>query len=254
MAEQEPTPPPRDAIAELPVPALPRPPFWMIAVALIGVVVSWLPLALIARGREARSSEPRVQIMQDMGTQPKFREQQTNALFADDRAMRPAVPGTVARGRLESDDRYYRGFVRVYDGTSGKWVVQFDSGLPEQVKITPELLRRGQQRFNIYCYVCHGLDGSGRGPINERVNLMREDNVTDLSWTAPAVLMDDRIRQQPDGQIFNTITNGIRSMPSYSSQIPTEDRWAIVAYVRALQFSQCAPAAVVPPGQKMEGP
>jgi len=68
------------------------------------------------------------------------------------------------------------------------------------------------------------------------------------------VLMDDRIRQQPDGQIFNTITNGIRSMPSYSSQIPTEDRWAIVAYVRALQFSQQAPASVVPPGQKMEGP
>ena len=88
-------------------------------------------------------------------------------------------------------------------------------------------------------------------PVNERVNELRNNNILDMTWTAPAVLTDNRIRAESDGQIFNTITNGIRAMPSYGSQIPVEDRWAIVAYVRALQFSQQAPAAapgVVPAG------
>ena len=109
-----------------------------------------------------------------------------------------------------------------------------------------KLLRRGQQRFNIYCYVCHGLDGSGQGPVNERAMELQADGVAGMSWTPAAVLTADLIRAEPDGKIFNTITNGIRSMPSYGAQIPVSDRWAIVSYVRALQFSQKAPTSVVP--------
>jgi len=251
--ETDPTPP-RDAPVELPLPPLPRP-FFLIALGLIGVVLTWLPLSIIARARVFTTLEPRIQIFQDMGVQPKSREQQTNALFADDRAMRPRVEGTVPRGQVEDDDRYYKGFLRVYDPAKGTWTIDFNKSLPDQVKINSPLLHRGQARFNIYCYVCHGLDGSGHGPVNERVNELRNNNVLDMTWTAPAILTDNRIRAELDGQIFNTITNGIRTMPSYGSQIPVADRWAIVAYVRALQFSQQAPAAapgVVPTGTNIE--
>jgi len=238
----------RDAPVELPPPKLPKAPFFLISLALIGVVATWLPLSIIARARVFTTTETRIQIPQDMGVQPKLREQQTNPIFADDRAMRPKVPGTVARGDVEEDDHFYRGFVRVYDPSTSAYTIDFDKTLPSQLPITDKLLHRGQQRFNIYCYVCHGLDGSGNGPVNQRVGLLRGNNVTDLSWTQPAVLTDDRLRKQADGQIFNTITNGIRAMPSYGSQIPVEDRWAIVAYVRTLQYSQEAPAGVVPQG------
>lgn len=232
------------APAELPVPRLPRPPFWLISVSLIMVVATWLPLSVTGRARTTTSTEPRIQLMQDMGVQPKYREQQTNFLFADDRAMRPPIPGTVARGHLDEDDHFYRGFTHDAAGN-----VVFDTDFPSQVKLDDQLLRRGQNRFNIYCYVCHGMDGSGNGPVAQRVKLLQYNGVTDLVWTAPAVLTSDRIRQQADGQLFNTISNGIRAMPSYGAQIPTADRWAIVAYLRALQFSQEAPAGVVPQGQ-----
>src|SRR5580700_3487760 len=99
------------APVEMPIPRLPRPPFWMIAIALISVVITWLPLAIIARARVSTSPDPRITLVQDMAIQPKFREQETNSLFEDGRAMRPKVPGTVARGSLEQGDKYYHGFV-----------------------------------------------------------------------------------------------------------------------------------------------
>ena len=219
----------------------------MISISLIMVVATWIPLSLIGRSRVYLTTDPRIQIMQDMGKQPKYGTQMSNALFADGRAMRMPVPGTVARGDLQLDDHFYRGFTR--DPATGN--VIFDTAFPRQVKIDDRLLHRGQQRFNIYCYVCHGLDGSGNGPVAQRVARLRDDNVTDLVWTAPADLTSDRIRLEADGQLFNTITNGIRAMPSYGEQIPPADRWAIIAYVRALQFSQEAPASVVPSGQQI---
>jgi mono/diheme cytochrome c family protein len=236
------------APVEMPIPRLPRPPFWMIALALVMVVITWLPLAIIARARVSLSSEPRIQIMQDMGIQPKFREQEINTLFADDRAMRPKIPGTVARGSLEpeKEDNYYHGFVRQNDG-SGKWTVVFSDSLPARLSSSPalmkKLLARGQQRFNIYCYVCHGYDGSGRGPVNQRAMELKAIDTDPkhplgITWTPAAQINSDVIRAEPDGKIFNTITNGIRTMPSYAAQIPVDDRWAIVAYVRALQISQ----------------
>jgi mono/diheme cytochrome c family protein len=218
----------------------------MVALALIFIVATWLPLAIIARGRESVMSEPRIQLLQDMAIQPKFREQMTNSLFADDRAMRPQIPGTVARGSLQEDDGFYRGFVRQND-SSGKSTVIFTQDLPAQFSDSPEklhdLIERGQQRFNIYCYPCHGYDGSGHGPVNQRALELKAidtdpSHPIGITWTPAAQLYSDAIRAEPDGKIFNTITNGIRSMPAYGPQIPVDDRWAIVAYVRALQLSQ----------------
>jgi mono/diheme cytochrome c family protein len=234
------------APTEMPMPRMGRPPFWMISLALIFAVATWLPLSIIARARVSTMTEPRIQIMQDMGIQPKFREQETNSLFADDRAMRPKIPGTVARGSLELDDNYYHGFVRRNDG-SGKYTVVYAASLPSDMSDSPEkmraMMRRGQERFNIYCYVCHGYDGSGHGPVNQRALELKSidtdaNHPIGVTWTPAAQLSSDTIRAQPDGKIFNTITFGIRTMPAYGPQIPVADRWAIVAYVRALQLSQ----------------
>jgi mono/diheme cytochrome c family protein len=119
--------------------------------------------------------------------------------------------------------------------------VQFFDSLPSQVKLSPELLKRGQERFNIYCAVCHGLDGYGNGAVNARAVEKQEPK-----WVPAANLHSDTVRSRPDGHLFNTVTNGIRNMAGYGSQISTEDRWAIVAYLRALQLSQHAPATALP--------
>jgi len=259
MSEESPTPPadePEDTggspdiPAELPLPPLPRPPFWLMAIFLVGVVITWVPLAVIARARVSRSEEPRIHILQDMGTQPKYREQQTSEVFADGRADRQRVTGTVARGMLDEDDQYNRGFVRTID-SSGKSTVRFFDEFPGQVTVNRALLERGQQRFNIYCYVCHGYDGAGNGPVAQRATQLSQIEIPPgdpplvSNWIAPANLLTDTIRGRPNGQIFNTITNGIRSMPPYGTQIPVADRWAIVAYVRALEVAQNAPLSVM---------
>jgi len=236
--EDEPLPPGLPPVTFAPrEPRLRRPPFAAIAVGLTLIVASWLPLVLFARARVKRSEEPRVMIMQDMGSQPKYREQQTNDLFADGRADRPQVVGTVARGQLQEDDHYYRGYSMTV-GADGKNQVKFFDTLPAQVKVSDELLARGQQRFNIYCSACHGYDGYARGSVEVR----SEHIGNPLNAKS---LHEDLVRGRVNGHLFNTITNGIRNMPSYSAQIPVEDRWAIVAYVRALQLSQNAPASMV---------
>jgi mono/diheme cytochrome c family protein len=210
---------------------LPQPPFGLIAVFLILVVGTWIPLVVFARARVTRADETRVHLIQDMDIQPRYGAQTSSQVFADQRSMRLPVPGTVARGELEDDDHYYRGFRR-----DGDKVVFYDS-LPQQVTLDQSLLMRGQQRFNIYCATCHGTDGYGNGPINARAVQNK------LSWVTPANLHSDPVRARPDGHLFNTITNGIRNMAGYGPQIPTQDRWAIVAYLRALQVSQRVPAA-----------
>ena len=218
------------------VPRLRRPPFMFIALGVMLVVASWVPLVLFAKARVERSEEPRISLVQDMGTQPKFREQTTNDLFADNRADRPRVEGTIARGDLQEDDHYYRGYSST-TAADGKKQVKFFDTFPENVKVTEALLKRGQARFNIYCTACHGYDGYGKGPVEVR----SEHLGSPLNAKS---LHDDSVRARPVGHIFNTITNGIRNMPSYSAQVPVEDRWAIVAYVRALELSQNAPASM----------
>jgi mono/diheme cytochrome c family protein len=198
--------------------------------AILLAALALVPLALIARARATTSASPRIQLIQDMGRQPKFKTQWANPMFADGRAMRPEVPGTVAHGELREDDAYWTG--RTADG----WVTAFP------VAVTDKLMRRGQERYDIFCTPCHGFAGYGDGVVAKRADALQEG-----TWTPPSSYHTDLVRQRPVGYIFNTIGNGIRNMPAYGPQIPVADRWAIVAYVRALQLSQDARVADVPP-------
>jgi mono/diheme cytochrome c family protein len=172
-----------------------------------------------------------VAFVQDMGTQPKYREQQTSEIFADGRADRMPVAGTVARGHLMEDDAFYRGFTKA---GGNQQPAKFVDGFPSEVKVDLAFVQRGQERFNIYCAPCHGLDGSGKGPVHIRAGV----ELQEAKWVPPADLHTDAVRGRANGHLFNTISVGIRNMPGYAQQIPVSDRWAIVAYVRALQVSQ----------------
>lgn len=157
------------------------------------------------------SSKPPVEFFWDMARQPKVGAQQGSHFFADGKGNRPPVPGTVAVGHLKEDEAFYTG------QQNGFYV---NNPLP----VTKELLQRGQQRFDIYCAPCHDRTGSGRGIVSVRSQ----------GWIANS-LIDERMTQFADGEIFYVISNGRRSMPGYRFQIDERDRWAIVAYTRALQ-------------------
>lgn len=212
--------------ARLKMGPLPR---WVVPSVVVLTVLSFIPLALIARLREMKVPYPRVQIVPDMDKQPKFRAQRANPLFADGRADRPEVAGTVARGHADTDTHFYKGQV------NGEWATTFP------MPVTMEMMHRGQERFGIYCTPCHGLAGAGDGVVNSRAERLQEG-----TWTPPSNLASDLVVNRPVGHLYNTITNGIRNMPAYGSQIPPADRWAIVAYVRALQRSQHASVDDVP--------
>jgi len=217
---------------------LPRPPFWMIFSFLLLVVLTWVPLALIALARTTTSTKPRVHVFQDMDVQPRFEAQDVNPIFLDNRAMRQPIPGTVAFGQLDLDDHYHRGFTRTRS-EDGQWQVHWHDGFPEQVDLDERLMERGQRQFNIYCATCHGRDGYGRGPTAVRAEELRQ--------ALPIrSLHSDSVRQREDGHLYNTVTHGYGNMRGYGKQIKTEDRWAIVAYLRALQVSQNAPLEAVP--------
>ena len=210
-------------------------PRWVLIVLAALVTASLLPLACIARARVTHSSQPRVHPVRHMSQQPSYRPQETNLVFADGRADRPPVEGTVARGQLEADDHFDRGL------TNGAWA----TALP--MPVTEQLLHRGRQRFEIYCAPCHGLAGYGDGPVARRA-----DNLMEGTWVPPSSLHDATLLARADGHLYNTIKNGIRNMPPYGPQIPVDDRWAIVAYVRALQRSQHATLADVPAAHRPE--
>lgn len=191
-----------------------------------------VPFAFVYRARATQSTEPRIHPIQDMDNQPKFITQSANPLFADGRSMRPHVPGTLARGDLELDDHLYRG------RRGADWA----AGIP--MPVDEALLKRGQERFNIFCATCHGASGYGDGPVARRALELGG------KWVPPTSFHTDAVRQRPDGHIFNTITHGIRTMPSYGSQVPVKDRWAIIAYLRALERSQNATMNDVPPERR----
>jgi len=205
-------------------------PRWLTSIVIILVALSWIPVALALRARVVKKTEPRVHIIPDMDTQPKVKAQSRLMLFADRRGMRPPVPGTVARNAVIGDPALMLGRS---DGDI--WVET------SPVPVTMSLLERGQQRYEIYCSPCHGLAGYGDGMVAQRADQLQEG-----TWTPPTSFHTDLIRQRPEGHLFNSISNGIRNMPSYGSQIPVDDRWAIVAYVRALQRSQNATIDDVP--------
>ena len=242
---------PRNPLADL---RLRRPPFWMIAAFLIFVVVSWVPLVVAAKRRVQTTENAPIHIIQDMDNQPRYRGQQANPVFADGRTVRPSVTGTVARGELQLDDHLYRGYTRPQkapaaakpgaggQATTAAVAADFFKGFPKEVTVNDQFLRRGQMQFNIYCAPCHGNDGTGAGPVHQRAVALQ-----DPKWVPPTNLHDATVKGRPEGHIYNTVTNGIRNMAGYASQIVrAEDRWAVVAYVRALQLSQDAPADAVP--------
>lgn len=204
-------------------------------VAVLLLAVALVPPLLIAKARLTPRNSPRVQVIADMDQQPKFLPQQANPLFLDDRAMRPLVAGTVAVHHANLDKFLYQGIAE------GQWA----TGFP--MPVTTTLVARGQARFNIYCTACHGWDGAGNGPAAAQGAARSPE-----SWVMPTSLLDGVVRERPNGHIFNTISNGIRTMPAYGDQIPVADRWAILGYVRALQLSQAAPKALVPAERQAE--
>jgi mono/diheme cytochrome c family protein len=214
------------------VPQLPR---ILVYMLLIGGCLALIPPLVFARMRATPSPNRPIHIFYDMDFQPKFKTQAPNPLFADGRAMRPPVEGTVARGESYVDTHLNEGVA------SGGWATT----LPDSMKMDEATLQRGHQRFDIYCSACHGYAGFGDGAVNQRaMELVANANgpVNGTQWVAAKSLHDETTRNQPMGQLFNTITHGIRNMAGYGSQITVEDRWAIAAYVKALQLSQDAPA------------
>jgi mono/diheme cytochrome c family protein len=200
-----------------------------------------LPPLFVAKARLAKSTEPRIHLVQDMDNQPRFKSQAAHPLFADGRSQRPDVDGTVARGDPLSETPYNTG--RQLGGGPEDWI----TGFPPEVAVTEALVRRGQQRFNIYCSACHGLGGAGNGIVHERA--MELDTA---GWVAPLSLTSETVVGREHGHIFNSISNGIRSMAPYGDQIPVADRWAIVSYIRALQYSQAARLEDVPEDKRGE--
>jgi mono/diheme cytochrome c family protein len=248
-----------------------RVPRWMIYIAIIAICASWIPLAVAFLARNKTMTQPRIHIIQDMDNQTKYRPQDANPIFADRRAMRPPIAGTVARGHLEDDPHYYQGFVLAgptaqaqpaaaapgAPATPAAPAAQFFDGYPRQVQqimddpaSAERFLRRGQERYNIYCATCHGQDGYGLGPIHVRADALARNGVQGMSWVQPKSMHDADVRARPNGHLFNTITNGIRNMGGYGGQINVADRWAIVAWVRTLQFSQMARPDSVPADQR----
>ena len=179
----------------------------------------------------------------DMQDQPKAIAYRQSTFFKDGVAARPPVEGTVPRGYLRTDREFYFG-KKSSNGTIGssrRVMPLIGSGtnlssteiFPDDVDafpfpITKEALDRGQERYNIFCSVCHGVTGYGDGMVARR----------GFNKPAPASYHQDRLRQAPVGHFFDVMTNGWGAMPSYASQIPVEDRWKIIAYIRALQLSQ----------------
>jgi mono/diheme cytochrome c family protein len=185
----------------------------------------------------------------DMQDQPKMKPYRSSTFFRDGLSTRPPIEGTVARGFLKTDTEFFTGKKAGKAGASaapahtpaGPQPVgttpaagaarQGAAAYPDDVEIFPipvtkEVVRRGQERYEIFCSACHGLTGNGDGMIVRR------------GFRRAASFNDERLRQAPVGHFFDAITNGWGAMPSYAPQIPAQDRWAIVAYVRALQLSQ----------------
>jgi hypothetical protein len=165
---------------------------------------------------------------QDMQDQPKFFPQRGTDFYADGRSVRPQVENTVARGQLHENGYFYTGFVGAKEG----------DGMP--FPVTLEVLERGQERYNVYCTPCHSRVGNGVGMIVQR------------GYAPAGNYHTARLETAPLGHFFNVITNGYGAMPDYAAQLTPADRWAVTAYIKALQLSQKATQADVAPGARVQ--
>jgi mono/diheme cytochrome c family protein len=167
---------------------------------------------------------------QDMQNEPRYKPLAASDFFSDGRSARPQVEGTVARGHLRIDEARYTGKI------AGDDIDQFP------IPIAKEDIERGETRFNVYCTPCHGRLGDGNGMVVLR------------GFRQPPSYYSDRLRNAPVGHYFDVITNGFGAMASYASRIQTDDRWRIVAYIRALQLSESASLNDVPADQRQNLP
>jgi mono/diheme cytochrome c family protein len=162
---------------------------------------------------------------QKMADQPSYNPLENSNFFADGMSARPRIEGTVARGEI-SDNPFF---------DTGRVNGQLTDGYP--MPVTAAVIDRGEERFNIYCSMCHGLNGTGDGMIVRR------------GYRQPPSFHTPDLRGRKAGHLYDVITNGFGAMPAYGTMIPVQDRWAIVAYVRALQLSRNATVADVPPAE-----
>ncbi|HET8562560.1 MAG TPA: cytochrome c [Candidatus Binatia bacterium] len=163
-----------------------------------------------------------------MADQPRYDPLEPSAFFDDGQSARNPVPGTVARGQLRQDEHFYAGIL---------------GGAPAATfpyPIDRKALERGRERYDIFCSPCHDRTGSGNGMVVQR------------GFTRPPSFHTEAMRKRPPGHVYQVITKGLGAMPDYSSQIPPSDRWAIGAYIRALQLSQYATIRQVPPERRGE--
>jgi mono/diheme cytochrome c family protein len=250
-------------------------PSWVWLVGLLGVFLLMLPPVMIFRNMGMTSRRPRLHVVPDMDFQHKEKTQvlapvmeNGDMLFGDSRAMRSPVDGAVARGQLEIDSEMYRGVKKDYQANKssanaqktkaqfvstsiddadapaadGEDLSQWMTEFPEGITVDADFVARGQQRFNIYCSACHGYDGNGNGLVNQKAMALAAGGKA--QWTAAKSMHDSVVKDEtknPLGRIFDTITNGRNTMGPYGAQIPAADRWAIVAYVKALQETGIKP-------------
>jgi len=184
--------------------------------------------------------------MLDMYDQPRYEPLQASELFADGMSARPQVEGTVARGYLRDNEPLFTGkdegkliskipdevYRAIYDNDPGRFHQRYSE--TEATDLRLALLERGQERFNIYCSACHGRIGDGTGMVVQR------------GFRKPPSYHIDRLRNAPAGHFFDVITHGLGAMPSFANRVDVVDRWAIVAYIRALQLSQNARSDDIP--------
>ncbi len=252
-------------------------PSWLRLVALMGAILLLLPPVAIFRAMGMTSRAPRLHVVPDMDWQDKSKTQTLSPimmndryLFADERAMRAPVDGSIARGQLDADTELFEGiksdYVPTVSLTTPQGAVRTGLGTQDEAEATPPvedvsmyvtefpkeiivdeaLLQRGQVRFNIYCAACHGYAANGDGLVNQRAVALAATGKA--QWTSAKSLHDATVSnaaKNPLGRIFETISKGRGTMGPYGAQIPTADRWAIVAYVKALQETGIKPVVAV---------
>ena len=242
---------------------LPKP---IVLTALLIVVAGLIPGMIILNMRAGYSTAPRLHVFFDMDFQPKKKAQQPTTIFADKRIMRPQVSGTVARGQLDEQDPFYLGYdpSKLTMNESASGVMLVSAKAPSQdgkaaapataeapklpwldtlpIEVNEENMKLGRLKFETYCSACHGYAGNGDGLVHKRA-----DSLAQGYWLPPTSFHINRVREQPVGQIFNTITKGQGKMASYAGSLSPKERWAIVLYVRALQRSREAKMSDVPP-------
>lgn len=190
---------------------------WVVACLML------IPPAMVYASYGSTTTQPRVHLIPDMDKQDRFRAQGETEIFEDGRMTRDQVASTISQ-----DQRFIHASLE-----TGKENGEFITSFPSQIEVTEAFIDRGQERFEIYCGICHGEDGKGEGQIHQRA--VKLANLGQATWVPPTNVTTGAIGSQAEGYLFETISEGRRTMPGYAAQIPAEDRWAIIAYLRVLQ-------------------